>query len=138
MPLTTPSLDRDDVRKVVRGWVRLLAEGRYEDAARVLVPVGRVIYSAESLMDAVGRYSRAYREARSDEERKRLLPRVSDPDQMEETSENLELYPPATDGSAMAEYDIPLNGRWSDLTASFCLVPTGDGYVLGLYDLHVL
>jgi hypothetical protein len=36
------------------------------------------------------------------------------------------------------EYDIPLNGEWSDLTAIFRILKTPKGYVVFLNDLHVL
>jgi len=36
------------------------------------------------------------------------------------------------------EYDLPLNGAWSDLTAIFGLRRLPDGLALELYDIHIL
>lgn len=43
------------------------------------------------------------------------------------------------DGLPVIEFDLPLNGEWSDLTAVFELTETADGrWGFLLYDLHVL
>jgi hypothetical protein len=36
------------------------------------------------------------------------------------------------------EYDLPLNGEWSDLTAIFHLMRVESGWAYSLWDLHVL
>ena len=36
------------------------------------------------------------------------------------------------------DYDIPLNGVWSDLTAQFEFKKRGNGYALVLHDIHML
>lgn len=36
------------------------------------------------------------------------------------------------------EYDLPLNGAYSDLTAQFEFLLSGSDYVATLHDLHVL
>lgn len=38
----------------------------------------------------------------------------------------------------MVEYDLPINGVWSDLTAIFWLRRMPDGLALELYDIHIL
>ncbi len=35
-------------------------------------------------------------------------------------------------------FDLPLNGEWSDLTATFWFMPSDDGTVIALDDLHVM
>lgn len=53
--------------------------------------------------------------------------------------ERLESPPPkdpALIGSVL--FDLPLNGAWSDLTASFDLIRVKEGLALRLDDLHVL
>lgn len=40
--------------------------------------------------------------------------------------------------SGCVDFDLPLNGEWSDLTAQFEFSPVDDGIGLSLYDLHVL
>jgi hypothetical protein len=44
-----------------------------------------------------------------------------------------------SDGFAgYAHYDLPLNGEWSDVTASFDIVETRHGLCLALDDIHVM
>ena len=43
------------------------------------------------------------------------------------------------DGSGyLFDYDLPLNGEWSDLTAQFEFHKKPNGYAVVLHDLHVL
>lgn len=37
----------------------------------------------------------------------------------------------------MIDFDLPLNGEWSDLTAQFEVVAVSNGWTLLLRDLHV-
>jgi hypothetical protein len=37
-----------------------------------------------------------------------------------------------------AHYDLPLNGAWSDVTATFDILDTPDGLALALNDVHVM
>jgi hypothetical protein len=37
-----------------------------------------------------------------------------------------------------ARYDLPLNGQWSDVTASFDIVDTAEGLALALDDVHAM
>jgi hypothetical protein len=43
-------------------------------------------------------------------------------------------------GSAVghARYDLPLNGEWSDVTATFDIIETEEGVAVGLEDVHVM
>ncbi|MEO6458636.1 MAG: hypothetical protein ABIO92_10270, partial [Chloroflexia bacterium] len=46
-----------------------------------------------------------------------------------------------SDGTALVGdvwYDLPLNGEWSDLTATFRLYQIEDGLVMALEDVHVM
>ena len=44
-----------------------------------------------------------------------------------------------SDGSGYAfDYDIPLNGEWSELTAQFEFLKRPNGYSVVLHDLHVM
>lgn len=42
------------------------------------------------------------------------------------------------DRPPMIEFDLPLDGEWSDLTAIFDLIDVGGGWAFALQDLHVL
>jgi hypothetical protein len=41
-------------------------------------------------------------------------------------------------GGYWLDYDVPLNGQFSDLTAQFEFEPRQEGYAAVLQDLHVL
>jgi hypothetical protein len=46
---------------------------------------------------------------------------------------------PLQDGTGFQfDYDLPLNGEWSDLTAQFEFLRRSDGYAVVLHDIHVL
>jgi hypothetical protein len=46
---------------------------------------------------------------------------------------------PHPTGIAFVEYDVPIDGKWSDLTASFFILPVdGGGFGLALVDIRVL
>jgi hypothetical protein len=44
----------------------------------------------------------------------------------------------AYDRSYWLDYEVPLNGRFSDLTAQFEFLPRADGFAAVLHDLHVM
>ncbi|HYC90417.1 MAG TPA: hypothetical protein VEO54_14465 [Thermoanaerobaculia bacterium] len=104
----------------------------------MLVQVGPVAYTAGKLQWAIGMYSRRFREEKEGRDRSALVPCVTDPDLLDTSGEKLRVYEPDASGAFAVEYDMPLDGAWSDLTASFVLLPSPNGYDLGLYDMHVL
>lgn len=138
MPILISSLKNEDVRAAIHKWVKLLATSSYEEAVGKLTALEQKVFTGEMLKEAIGRYSRRYREATSMEDKKRYLPTITDPDELDAQEESIEIYPVAPDGTVIVEYDLPLDGSWSDLTAIFHLVPKQGGYALSLYDVHVL
>lgn len=40
--------------------------------------------------------------------------------------------------AGVIEFDLPINGAWSDLTASFWIKKCPDGLILELFDIHIL
>jgi hypothetical protein len=131
------SLDDIDIRKGIRGWLKLLAKKQFSEAADYLTPLPESAYSGELIRDHIGQYSPEYREA-SALERERHIPEVTDPDLIDLEKERLDIYPVADGTYVAVEYDLPLDGVWSDLTAIFELYPVPGGWSLGLYDLHVM
>ena len=123
------------LRSSVRRWVTLLAEGRFDEAAAEVNSLAAPC-SAATLRDAIGRYSRKYRDA-SDIEKAKFFPTISSPLSMNDRGENLVLYP--KEDSTVVEYDLPIENDWSDLTAKFQLVRrSADHFELSLIDLRVL
>ncbi|MCM2333539.1 MAG: hypothetical protein NDI82_06290 [Anaeromyxobacteraceae bacterium] len=104
----------------------------------MLMREGPVNYSPAKLRDVIGVYSRRYREAKDDAQRDGLIPSVTDPESLDPGGERLRIYPPDSTGAFEVEYDMPLDGEWSDLTAQFTFRPHSEGYLGGLYDIHVL
>jgi hypothetical protein len=130
--------DIDLILAMIRQWVDLLANKDFENAANYLVPIPRLKrqYDPTTLEEALGRYSRRYREA-PDYEKRTYLPIVSPLREMRLEEENMTIYKTGTD-PLVIEYDMPIERKWSDLTAKFQLVQLREGFGLGLIDLHVL
>ena len=135
------SIERADIDLVlgmIREWVNLLAARDFEQAACYLAPIpgAKVQYSAGSIEQALGYYSRRYRNAPEHEKRK-LIPAVTALNEMDPDGETMTIYKMGPE-AAVIDYDLPIEGKWSDLTAKFRLVQLPEGFGLGLIDLHVL
>lgn len=138
MYAVAPTTELDEILKLLRGWVRLLSCGDYTGASEYLFAAESAKkYDADTLVEAIGNYSPDFRLAPKSERRK-YIPRVSDPSSVERSGENLVIYSRTPTGLAYLEYELPIAGAWSDLTASFFLVETSSGYAIALSDLHVL
>jgi hypothetical protein len=132
--------DIDSILRMVREWIGLVSKHDFVSASDYLTPVpgAKVVYSPDVIKEAFGRYSRRYREA-DPSARDAFFPKVSDPTPIDKGGENLVIYGRTGVGIAFVEYDVPIDGRWSDLTASFFVLPVdGGGFGLGLEDVHVL
>jgi hypothetical protein len=136
--LTAKDSTELEVRRLIHQWMRVLATGDYDTAAEMVGPVGSVRYSGPELRACIGAYGRKYREAASSETRDALVPAVSEPSALDQSGERMTIYPAVPDGTCLVEYDFPLDGKWSDLTAVFRLTPCARGLELGLYDLRVM
>lgn len=115
------------VSRFVRDWFRLLCREAFVDAvARLDEPntYGQR-WSAERIKAALRDY------ARSDSVR------VTDPDSI--STEPHSSLVALNDGRGYSfDHDVPLDGRWSDLTAQFDFLRRPDGYAVVLQDFHVL
>ncbi|MEI8021738.1 MAG: hypothetical protein WCH39_26245, partial [Schlesneria sp.] len=119
----------------IRRWVGLLSIGSFEKAALEITTQGSPC-SSGLLVEAIGRYSRKYRDAPANE-RARLVPKITSPNEMIPQGENMVMY--VKDGSTVIEYDLPVENSWSDLTAKFRLNERNEGGAeLSLVDIRVL
>jgi hypothetical protein len=138
---TVQIADIESILSMVRQWVCLVSRQDFVSASDYLTPVpgAETVYSPNLIREAVGRYSWEYRQA-DPSIRDQFLPRVSDPMLIDRSGENLVIYcgPKASRGIAFLEYDLPIDEKWSDLTAAFFLLGVAGGFGLGLHDLHVL
>jgi hypothetical protein len=116
--------------------MKLLADNRFDEACSLLEHPNRfgVVWTPDLIKETVHDtfspdtlFYKFYPEG----------PIFTDPYELEEQRdiEPIEF----DDGSGYHfEYDIPLNGKWSDLTAIFEILKTPKGYAVFLDDLHVL
>jgi hypothetical protein len=116
-------------RKFVRNWIRLLSMGKFEEAIKQIDAPNSygVDWSTESiqrvLQDYVGEDA-AFS--------------VTDPNEMEgDGRPNLIMFD-GLQGFAF-DYNLPIDGNWSDLTVQFEFIKKSKGYYsVILHDIHVL
>lgn len=134
-----PRAGEQEVLAAVKEWVRLLADGRYQDACEYLYP-GEQSWSPDKLKLIISNYGSqtphwsgkkfkvTYLEWTPEEEA-RLEPMV-----LWRTD-----APPEEDPDrGSVKYDLPLNGEWSQLSAIFNLFVVDGALVLELEDIEVL
>jgi hypothetical protein len=133
----------DEILALCREWVALVAAGQLELAIDLLyVPETHhreQNWTADSLRVYIGNYGSW--EPMKDGSVWRVTPVESAPMPPDRPNFRPRAEVGRYDGrpqSGWAELDLPLNGRWSDLTAQFEFSPVDDGIGLSLYDLHVL
>lgn len=119
-----------------RHWFKLLAAGSWQEACDLLDEPSSdgVHWTPEKLQlvieDNCGPGTHFHREHPEGF-------RVSDPDELGDGGRPMIF--PYRDGSGYAfDHDLPLNGKWSDLTAQFEFHHRPQGYAVVLHDLHVL
>ena len=108
--------------RFARDWFRLLARGAFVDAAARFDEPNSYgqRWSAEQIQAAL-----------------RDSVHVTDPDSIAtEPHSSLVAF---KDGRGYSfDHDVPLDGRWSDLTAQFEFLRRPSGYAVVLQDIHVL
>ncbi len=130
---------RGEVLPFVHDWVELLAQDRYEEAVQIVGhPIG-VVLTAEMLRQLVANYG--ILEPRNDG-RTFCATSPSSAVSAHETSTPYRdvKWDKGENGLFVGHvhFDVPLDGKWSDLTATFWVHERENGYVLQLEDLHVL
>lgn len=116
-------------REFVRNWIRLLSMGRFEKA------IGQI--------DAPNNYGikwtvEAIQKVFEDYVGKEVAFSITDPNKMEgDGRPNLIMFS-GLHGFAF-DHDLPINGKWSDLTVQFEFIRKSKGYYnVILHDIHVL
>ena len=116
-------------RKFVRNWIRLLSMGKFEEAIiQIDAPKNNGIkWSAESIQKVLEDYVGG--EATFS---------ITDPNEMEgDGRPNLIMFN-GLQGFAF-DHDLPIDGKWSDLTVQFEFIKKTKGYyAVILHDIHVL
>ena len=126
----------EELLAAIRMWFRLLAANRWEEASGMLDGPNSygTHWTPEQIRDALNlaygpgcRFRIAHPEG----------PQFSDPD-MATGFPSINVSP-LSDGSGYnVEYDVPLNGVWSELTAQFEFLKRPGGLAVVLHDLHML
>ena len=113
--------------RFARDWFRQLSRGEFSEAvARLDEPNSYGIrWSEQQVRDVLRDY------ARSDSVR------VTDPDLIG-TEPHSSLVAFKNGRGYSFDHDVPLDGRWSDLTAQFEFLHRPSGYAVVLQDIHVL
>ncbi len=128
----------EQILDVIRAWVELLAQERYEDAFQMLRYHPAEHWSPALIRAVVTNYG--FIEPRKDGATFKVTSLKDNPEG--EAFHGVEWY--GDDPNKPAEYlgvaafTLPLNGEWSDVTAMFDIVEEGGGLVLELDDIHVL
>lgn len=128
MPVpSSPNIEPLLVR-YVEAWVERLATGDW-DGAMALIDVPNhhgIRWSTADVHQVLVDYGRG------------IEPKVTAPLQHWDPGARVSVVA-FDDGSGYSvEYDLPLNGAYSDLTAQFEFLLSGSEYVATLHDLHVL
>ena len=119
----------------VESWFRLLARGEWDKALHQIDRPNSygIRWSRESIVTLVNETFNA--ESRF--VREFGTPFFSDPAQAAGTSRHS--FGTSNDGGFWLDYDVPLGGQFSDLTAQFEFLPsTGSSLLVVLHDLHVM
>ena len=136
MIVVSPEAPAQSIVSFVKGWMKLLAEGRFEEACALIDEpnVHGIVWTPRLIQQTVkATFSSETRFYKSHPEG----PIFTDPFALEEQREIKVVEFEDKSGYAF-DYDVPLNGEWSDLTAQFEFLKRSNGYAVVLHDLHVL
>ncbi len=121
-----------DILPFVKKWIKLIANGSVHDACALLDQPNSygIVWTPELIRKLILEYLDL-------EDDRPLASVVSDPNLIP-GQRDLEVGTFNHCSGYWFDYDVPLNGEWSDLTAQFEFYKGKDGYAVVLHDLHVL
>lgn len=136
MIVISPEAPAESIVAFVKGWMKLLAEGRVEEACALLdEPNGYgITWTPRLIQETV---NSTFSPESGFYETHPEGPIFTNPFELEEQLE-IEVVEFDDKRGYAFDYDVPLNGEWSDLTAQFEFLRRSDGYSVVLHDLHVL
>jgi len=146
-PQVLPERTADDVRAVIEAWVGLLVEKKYERAIAMLAtlrplldpPATETGWTPELLARVIQNYGLL--EPREDDKTFSVTPiatTMGNGPRFEVTWFDKPVGVGWGASVGHAHHDLPLNGEWSDVTATFDILDTAEGLVLALDDIHVM
>lgn len=145
MPLKIYSIDRIEIEKAVLSWIELLANGRYDEAYQLTLHDPYYQWSASNIKDIINGYGLP--DEQLEEKYKVTSPESAiingninpnkDIDFFDYTIRKIdERHDMTIIGYVI--YDLPINGEWSDLSATFKILQTDNFLMLELNEIHVL
>lgn len=131
-----------EILDAVRVFAELLAEEKYADAYENFLPASDRELTPEvikALIEGCG-YAEPIEDNDEPPLRVTSLRQMTEPEPKDRQQVEWFDYHIERDAHVlgMAHYDLPLNGKWSDLTAIFDIIKVEGGIALSLYDIHVL
>ena len=137
MRTLAPTAEDAQILAVAREWVALLADERYEEAMALLSPSDQ--WSPAMVQTWIQNYGWHEPPADGSVYRVTDLAAATGATASFPRHEVDRFDHPAADGRVAAVwFDLPLNGRWSDLTATFVVRQLDQSLVLELDDVHVM
>jgi hypothetical protein len=128
----------EQILDVIRAWVELLAQERYEEAFQMLLYHPAEHWSPELIKTIITNYG--FIEPREDGATFKVTSLKDNPEG--QPFHGVEWYGDDPNGPTeylgMAAFILPLNGEWSDVTAMFDIVEEDGELGLELDDIHVL
>jgi hypothetical protein len=138
VPTVISERTNDAVRSAIERWVRLLGDLRFYDAMAMLAPSKD--WTAELLATVIRNYG--FIEPLASGRTFAVTPiesAVGEGPRFEVTWFDTGVERRPDDARVgFADYDLPLNDEWSDVTATFDIVDSADGLVLWLDDVRVM
>ena len=123
----------EEILSVIDTWLGALANGDYERAYRVTEHDAYYRWTPRLIEEVVRGYGLKLGDESSAHRVSRGAATSGGPPRRSIDRQNV---PPGV--IAFVEHDLPLDGVWSDLTATFRVEPRGTDAVLILEDIHVL
>ena len=117
----------DETTSFVRNWIKLLSQGRFDEAfAQIDEPNQYGIkWTAGKFLKVISDYSRGKKY------------KIDNPDLINgDGRPSLVAFKNASGYSF--DYDLPLNGNWSDLTLQFEFQKRSEDFAVILHDVHTL
>jgi hypothetical protein len=131
----------DQAVRAIERWVGLLVQGHFHEAMEMLAP--SATWTPDVLASVIRNYGSV--EPRDDGRTFSVTAPALTTEGGDARFEVTWLDPPLTnrldyapDLLAHARYDLPLDGAWSDVTATFDILDLPDGVALALADVYVM
>jgi hypothetical protein len=128
----------EEILNLVRQWCSFLAEEQYQKAYDLCSHPPDEHWSSTLIETVISNYGSV--EPRRDGKRFKVTSLETATGNLIPTHEVDRFENPtrADDVIGIIWFDLPLNGEWSDLTATFDIKKLGDNLVLVLDDIHVM